>query len=171
MPALPEWLTIGEVAARSGVPHTALRFYEERGLLAVQRSGGNQRRYPRAALRRLAFIRAAQRVGLSLDQITAALATLPQGRSPTRRDWTRLSRSWRSELDARIDALLRLRNDLDECIGCGCLSLQLCALPTRETCRPPMALALRSCAPPQRVAPSWSRTSGVGRRRAGWHWP
>lgn len=128
MPALPEWLTIGEVAARSGVPHTALRFYEQRGLLAAQRSSGNQRRYPRAVLRRLAFIRAAQRVGLSLDQITAALATLPEDRSPTRRDWTRLSRSWRSELDVRIDALLRLRDNLDGCIGCGCLSLQRCAL-------------------------------------------
>ena len=125
---LPEWLTIGEVADRSGVPHTALRFYEDRGLLTADRSPGNQRRYPRSVLRLLAFIRAAQRVGLSLDQISDALVTLPAGRAPTRRDWTRLSRAWRGELDARIDALVRLRDNLDGCIGCGCLSLQRCAL-------------------------------------------
>lgn len=128
MTALPEWLTIGEVAARSGVPHTALRFYEDRGLLSPQRSPGNQRRYPRSVLRRLAFIRAAQRVGLSLEQVRDALATLPADRTPTRKDWTRLSRAWRGELDTRIDALTRLRDNLDGCIGCGCLSLQRCAL-------------------------------------------
>ncbi len=128
MPALPEWLTIGEVSERSGVPHTALRFYEERGLITAHRTPGNQRRYPRAVLRRLAFIRAAQRVGLSLEQICEALSTLPEDRTPTRKDWTRLSRSWRAELDARIDALLRLRDELDSCIGCGCLSLKHCAL-------------------------------------------
>lgn len=128
MPALPELLTIGEVAARSGVPHTALRFYEDRGLLVAHRSPGNQRRYPRSVLRRLAFIRAAQRVGLSLEQVSEALSTLPADRAPTRRDWTRLSRSWREELDRRIDALVRLRDNLDGCIGCGCLSLQRCAL-------------------------------------------
>jgi MerR family redox-sensitive transcriptional activator SoxR len=125
---LPEWLTIGEVAERSGVPQTALRFYEDRGLVSSQRTPGNQRRYPRIVLRRLAFIRAAQRVGLSLDQISTALNTLPEGRTPTRKDWGRLSRSWRAELDARIDALVRLRDDLEGCIGCGCLSLKSCAL-------------------------------------------
>lgn len=128
MTALPEWLTIGEIAARSGVPHTTLRFYEGRGLVVSYRSPGNQRRYRRSALRRLAFIRAAQRVGLSLEQVSDALATLPADQAPTRRDWTRLSRSWRKELDARIDALIRLRDNLDGCIGCGCLSLQRCAL-------------------------------------------
>lgn len=128
MTALPQWLTIGEVAARSGVPHTSLRFYEDRGLVLANRSPGNQRRYQRSVLRRLAFIRAAQRVGLSLEQVSDALATLPTDHAPTRRDWTRLSRSWRNELDARIDALVRLRDNLDGCIGCGCLSLQRCAL-------------------------------------------
>ena len=124
----PEWLTIGEVAARSGVPQTALRFYEDRGLITSHRTPGNQRRYPRIVLRRLAFIRAAQRVGLPLEKISAALDTLPEGRTPTRNDWSRLSRSWRAELDARIDALIRLRDELDGCIGCGCLSLKSCAL-------------------------------------------
>ncbi len=128
MTALPNWLTIGEVATRSGVPHTSLRFYEDRGLIVSYRSPGNQRRYPRPVLRRLAVIRAAQRGRRSLEQINDALATLPADHAPTRRDWTRLSRSWRHELDARIDALVRLRDNLDGCIGCGCLSLQRCAL-------------------------------------------
>jgi MerR family transcriptional regulator, redox-sensitive transcriptional activator SoxR len=126
--SLPEQLTIGQVAERSGVPHTALRFYEESGLITSTRTAGNQRRYPRAVLRRLAFIRTAQRVGLSLDQIRDALATLPDGRPPTKSDWARLSRSWRVELDTRIDALQRLRDRLTSCIGCGCLSLRSCAL-------------------------------------------
>ena len=123
-----ESLSIGEVADRSGVPHTALRFYEERGLIASQRSAGNQRRYPRAVLRRLAFIRTAQRVGLSLEDIQEALNTLPDRRTPTKTDWARLSRRWQDELDARIDALHRLRHRLTSCIGCGCLSLKSCAL-------------------------------------------
>jgi MerR family transcriptional regulator, redox-sensitive transcriptional activator SoxR len=126
--SLPEQLTIGQVAERSGVPHTALRFYEESGLITATRTAGNQRRYPRAVLRRLAFIRTAQRVGLSLDQIREALSTLPNGRPPTKSDWSRLSRSWRAELDTRIDALQRLRDRLTSCIGCGCLSLRSCAL-------------------------------------------
>jgi MerR family redox-sensitive transcriptional activator SoxR len=126
--SLPEQLTIGQVAERSGVPHTALRFYEESGLIAAERTAGNQRRYPRAVLRRLAFIRTAQRVGLSLEQIRDALADLPDGRVPTKTDWARLSRSWRVELDTRIDALQRLRDRLTSCIGCGCLSLRSCAL-------------------------------------------
>src|SRR5690349_6945450 len=98
-------LTIGEVVERSGVPHTALRFYEERGLIAAERTAGNQRRYHRAVLRRLAFIRTAQRVGLSLEEIRDALATLPHGRTPTKSDWARLSQTWRTELDECIAAL------------------------------------------------------------------
>lgn len=132
MSSLPELLTIGQVADRSGVPHTALRFYEESGLIEAQRTTGNQRRYPRAVLRRLAFIRTAQRVGLSLEQIRDALAGLPDGRVPTKTDWARLSRAWRTELDARIDALQRLRDRLTGCIGCGCLSLRSCTLRNHE---------------------------------------
>jgi MerR family transcriptional regulator, redox-sensitive transcriptional activator SoxR len=128
VPKLPETLTIGEVAQRSGVPHTALRFYEERGLIASERTAGNQRKYRRAVLRRLAFIRTAQRVGLSLEEIRDALENLPHRRTPTKSDWARLSQSWRSELDARIDALHRLRDRLTACIGCGCLSLKTCYL-------------------------------------------
>lgn len=132
MPTLPEQLTIGQVAERSGVPHTALRFYEEAGLITSERTAGNQRRYARAVLRRLAFIRTAQRVGLSLEQIREALAGLPGGRQPTKNDWARLSKSWRNELDTRIDALQRLRDRLTGCIGCGCLSLRNCALHNPE---------------------------------------
>ncbi|MGH3878905.1 MAG: redox-sensitive transcriptional activator SoxR [Actinophytocola sp.] len=128
MPKLPDVLTIGEVAKRSGVPHTALRFYEERGLIAAERTAGNQRKYARAVLRRLAFIRTAQRVGLSLEDIHEALATLPEGRTPTKADWARLSNVWRGELDARIDSMQRLRDRLTACIGCGCLSLKACHL-------------------------------------------
>jgi MerR family redox-sensitive transcriptional activator SoxR len=125
---LPETLTIGEVVQRSGVPHTALRFYEERGLISSERTAGNQRKYRRAVLRRLAFIRTAQRVGLSLEEIRDALANLPNGRTPTKSDWAKLSNAWRAELDARIDALHRLRDRLTVCIGCGCLSLRTCFL-------------------------------------------
>jgi MerR family redox-sensitive transcriptional activator SoxR len=128
VPKLPDVLTIGEVATRSGVPHTALRFYEERGLISSERTTGNQRKYRRAVLRRLAFIRTAQRVGLSLEEIRDALETLPDRRTPTKSDWTRLSQTWRHELDARIDALHRLRDRLTVCIGCGCLSLKSCNL-------------------------------------------
>jgi MerR family redox-sensitive transcriptional activator SoxR len=128
VPKLPETLTIGEVARRSGVPHTALRFYEERGLISAERTSGNQRKYQRAVLRRLAFIRTAQRVGLSLEEIQAALNTLPDRRTPTKSDWARLSNTWRAELDARIDAMSRLRDNLTACIGCGCLSLKSCQL-------------------------------------------
>jgi MerR family redox-sensitive transcriptional activator SoxR len=125
---LAKLLTIGEVAHRSGLAQTALRFYEQRGLISAIRTSGNQRRYDRAVLRRLAFIRAAQRVGLSLEQISEALATLPDDHAPTKTDWARLSRRWREELDARIDGLQRLRDRLTGCIGCGCLSLRTCAL-------------------------------------------
>ncbi|WP_375546531.1 redox-sensitive transcriptional activator SoxR [Actinophytocola gossypii] len=129
---LPNVLTIGEVSRRSGVPHTALRFYEERGLITSERTAGNQRKYARAVLRRLAFIRTAQRVGLSLEEIRDALATLPAGRTPTKTDWTRLSNLWRGELDARIDAMQRLRDRLTACIGCGCLSLKSCNLMNKD---------------------------------------
>lgn len=132
MSKLPNQLTIGEVARRSGVAQTALRFYEDRGLIHATRTTGNQRRYDRAVLRQLAFIRAAQRVGLSLDQIAEALGTLPHQHAPTKADWSRLSRLWRDELDARIDGLQRLRDRLTGCIGCGCLSLRTCSLHNPE---------------------------------------
>ena len=121
-------LTIGEVAERAGVSASALRFYEKEALIYAERSEGGQRRYSRDVLRRIAFVRAAQRVGLTLDEIRTALARLPDARTPTARDWERLSRSWRSLLDQRIEELHRLRDRLDSCIGCGCLSLRTCAL-------------------------------------------
>jgi MerR family redox-sensitive transcriptional activator SoxR len=121
-------LTVSDVAQRSGFAPSALRFYEREGLLAATRTAGNQRRYERSVLRRLAFIRAARNVGLSLDEVAAALATLPESRTPTRADWARLSRAWRQRLDDQIAALSRLREGLDSCIGCGCLSLKKCAM-------------------------------------------
>lgn len=123
-----ELLTVSDVAHRSGFAPSALRFYEREGLLSATRTSGGQRRYARNVLRRLAFIRAARNVGLSLEEVAAALATLPGGRSPTRSDWTRLSRTWRGRLDEQITALTKLRDGLDSCIGCGCLSLQRCAV-------------------------------------------
>jgi MerR family redox-sensitive transcriptional activator SoxR len=123
-----ESLAIGDVARRSGMAASALRFYETVGLISSDRSAAGRRRYPRSVLRRLAFIRAARNVGLSLDEISAALATLPEGRSPTKADWERLSRTWRTRLDEQIDALVALRDGLTSCIGCGCLSLRHCAL-------------------------------------------
>ena len=121
-------LTIGELADRSGVSTSALRFYEERGLIESRRTTGNQRRYAQATLRRVAFIRTAQRVGLTLEEVADALATLPQGRTPTKADWARLSRSWRPRLDEQIRRIELLRDRLDGCIGCGCLSLRTCTL-------------------------------------------
>ncbi|WP_155369102.1 redox-sensitive transcriptional activator SoxR [Catellatospora vulcania] len=121
-------LTIGELSARSGVAPSALRFYEERGLIHSTRTSGNQRRYERSELRRVSFIRIAQQVGVSLERISDALKELPEGRTPTKADWTRLSARWRSELDDRIALMQRLRDTLDGCIGCGCLSLQSCRL-------------------------------------------
>jgi MerR family redox-sensitive transcriptional activator SoxR len=121
-------LTIGEVARRSGVAPSGLRYYESLGLITSERTTGNQRRYRRSVLRRVAFIRTASRVGLTLEQVREALATLPDRRTPTAQDWSRLSASWRPMLDARIAELERLRDDLDSCIGCGCLSLERCAL-------------------------------------------
>lgn len=121
-------LTIGELAARSGASTSALRFYESKGLLKPERTGGGHRMYPRSTLRRVAFVRAAQRVGLSLEEIRAALDTLPTAATPTKADWARLSRGWRHRLDERIGELQRLRDELDQCIGCGCLSLKSCGL-------------------------------------------
>ena len=125
---MPSPMTIGEVARRSGVAASALRYYEERGLIASERAGSGHRRYPRPVLRRVAFIVFAQRVGLTLEEIGAELAKLPPERAPTRRDWSRLSRTWTSRIDDRIAELERLRAGLTECIGCGCLSLERCRL-------------------------------------------
>jgi MerR family redox-sensitive transcriptional activator SoxR len=121
-------LTVGQLAARSGVAVSALHFYEAQGLISARRTAGNQRRYPRHMLRRVAFIRASQRVGLPLRTIKEALDRLPGNRTPTRRDWTRLSAAWRKDLDDRIGQLERLRDRLTDCIGCGCLSIDRCRL-------------------------------------------
>jgi MerR family redox-sensitive transcriptional activator SoxR len=125
---VPGELTVGEVAARSGVAVSALHFYEAQGLISSRRTAGNQRRYHRQVLRRVAFIRASQGVGIPLRRIKAALDQLPDGRTPTGRDWERLSETWRSELDDQIGRLQRLRDNLSGCIGCGCLSLDRCNL-------------------------------------------
>ncbi len=121
-------LSIGEVAERTGVPVSALRFYDAEGFIVSTRSEGGQRRFAREVLRRVAFIRVAQTIGLTLDEIRDALETLPQARTPTKADWARLSRAWRPRLDEQIRLLERLRDQLTSCIGCGCLSLQACAL-------------------------------------------
>ena len=121
-------LTIGDVARRTGLATSALRFYEQEALIESLRTPGNQRRYPRSVIRRVSFIRAAQRVGLTLAEIRAMLDDLPAGRSPTREDWQELARRWKPWLDERIAALERLRDQLSSCIGCGCLSLDSCAL-------------------------------------------
>jgi MerR family redox-sensitive transcriptional activator SoxR len=121
-------LTIGALSERTGVAASALRYYETEGLIHAERSPGGQRRYPRATLRRVSFIRVAQQVGLSLDEIRSALASLPDSRTPDEDDWTQLSASWRPRLDAQIAVLERLRDRLDGCIGCGCLSLRYCRL-------------------------------------------
>lgn len=121
-------LSIGAVSERTGVAHSALRFYESEGLIHAARSEGGQRRYPRDVLRRVSFIRIAQQVGLTLDEIRSALSSLPENRTPNKKDWERLSTSWRPRLDAQIAMLERLRDRLTGCIGCGCLSLRLCQL-------------------------------------------
>ena len=121
-------LTVGEVAARSGVAVSALHFYESKGLIKAVRNAGNQRRYPREVLRRVAIIKVAQRLGMPLASIGAALRTLPEGRTPTAADWRKLSAAWRAELDERIARLSKLRDELDGCIGCGCLSVESCPL-------------------------------------------
>jgi MerR family redox-sensitive transcriptional activator SoxR len=121
-------LSIGALSERTGVATSALRFYEAEGLIHAYRSEGGQRRYAREIIRRVSFIRVAQQVGLSLDEIRSALASLPQSRTPTQKDWERLSRSWAPRLDAQIAMLERLRDRLSGCIGCGCLSLRSCKL-------------------------------------------
>ena len=123
-----EYLTIGDVAARTGVATSALRYYEDRTLISSERTEGNQRRYPRSVLRTVSIIRAAQEVGLSLKEISGALDTLPPSRSPTKADWGRLAKSWEASINQRIRELEGLRDDLGGCIGCGCLSLTSCAL-------------------------------------------
>ncbi len=121
-------LSVGEVAERSGLAGSAVRYYEKEGLISATRTAGRQRRFERGVLRRLAFIRAARTIGLSLEEVAEELARLPGGRTPTRADWARLSRGWRGRLDARIEALEALRDGLDSCIGCGCLSLDRCRI-------------------------------------------
>jgi MerR family redox-sensitive transcriptional activator SoxR len=121
-------LTIGELSERSGVSASALRFYERQGLIAARRTDGNQRRYDRVTLRRIALVQAGKAAGVPLERIRAALDSLPAGRSPTKRDWERLSRTWARELDERIELLQAIRDRLTTCIGCGCLSLRTCAL-------------------------------------------
>ena len=130
--AMAELLTIGEVARRSGVAASALRFYEERGLISSERAGSGHRRYRRPVLRRLAFIVFAQRVGMNLDEIGAELANLPADRAPARDEWAQLSRGWAARIDERIAELERLKGGLTECIGCGCLSLDRCPLANPE---------------------------------------
>ncbi|WP_064443908.1 redox-sensitive transcriptional activator SoxR [Rhodococcus sp. YH3-3] len=129
---MPSWkakeLTPGQLSERSGVAVSALHFYEREGLIVSRRTSGNQRRYQRDTLRRVAFIRVSQRVGIPLSEIREALGTLPEGRTPNRADWERLSTGWRRHLDLRIEQLERLRDNLTGCIGCGCLSLEGCAL-------------------------------------------
>jgi MerR family redox-sensitive transcriptional activator SoxR len=125
---MPGDLSIGEVSARSGAAASALRFYEREGLVSSTRTTGNQRRYQRAVLRRIAFIQAGRAAGIPLERIRAALKLLPANRSPNRRDWERLSRTWRDDLDSRIAMLQGLRDRLTTCIGCGCLSIDACDL-------------------------------------------
>lgn len=124
----PQQLTIGALADRSGVAASALRFYEQQGLISSSRTDGGQRRYEREVLRRISFIRIAQQLDVSLEEIRSSLASLPDGRTPTKADWQRLARSWRQRLDNRIATLEKLRDNLGDCIGCGCLSLKACAL-------------------------------------------
>jgi len=148
-----ELVPIGQFAKRAGVAASTLRFYETQGLIGAQRTDSGRRCYPRTELRRVAFVRVAQSVGLSLEQIRAALSTLPDRRTPTQADWTRLSRQWRPLLDARIAELERLRDQLDACIGCGCLSLTRCALYNAGD-----AAATTGAGPRYLIAPETPRT-------------
>jgi MerR family redox-sensitive transcriptional activator SoxR len=125
---VPGELTIGELSSRSGVSASALRFYEREGLIESRRTDGNQRRYPSVTLRRVALVQAGKAAGIPLERLHAALDTLPNSKSPTKRDWERLSRSWAAEVDARIAMLQAIRTRLTTCIGCGCLSLKTCGL-------------------------------------------
>ncbi|WP_304529042.1 redox-sensitive transcriptional activator SoxR [Dyella sp. OK004] len=149
---MPSTLSVGDVARRAGVSVSALHFYEAKGLISSDRTEGNQRRYSRDVLRRVAFIRVAQRVGIALTDIASALAGLPATAAPTRADWARLSAAWRADLDERMAQLKKLRDTLDDCIGCGCLSIDRCRL------RNPLDKLAEQGAGPQRL---W-----VGRRSA-----
>jgi MerR family redox-sensitive transcriptional activator SoxR len=149
-------LPIGEVAARSGMAPSALRYYEDQGLIAATRTPGGARRYPRSVLRRLALIRAGRNVGLSLPEIRSALDSLPPGRPPTATDWARLSHGWRDRLDEQIAALTQLRDGLTSCIGCGCLSLTRCALSN------PGDVAATDGAGARWLAPALRRTPTTG---------
>ncbi len=151
-------LTIGQVAERSGMAVSALRYYEAQGLVTATRTPGGARRFPRSVLRRLAFVRAAQNVGLTLPEIREALATLPDGRTPSARDWARLSSSWRDRLDERIRALEQLRDGLSSCIGCGCLSLTRCALYNPADARGAEGAGARLLSPALRRVPPVSST-------------
>lgn len=131
---IPRELSVGELAKRAGVAVSALHFYESKGLIGSYRNAGNQRRYPREALRRVAVIKVAQRVGIPLSEIAEALNSLPSGHNPTAADWARLSARWRDDLDERIAKLVLLRDQLDGCIGCGCLSMEACPLRNPGDC-------------------------------------
>lgn len=156
------WTSIGEIAVRAGLATSALRFYEAEGLISGRRSAGGHRQYPRDALRRIAFIRAAQAVGLALPDIKAALAALPNGRTPTKADWSRLAKDWGPRLDAQIAALQRLRVKLDSCIGCGCLSMKACAL-----YNPKDAAAARGAGARYLLGDSWSSVIAEGEQNRG----
>lgn len=141
-------LTIGELAARTGVATSALRFYEERGLISSERTTGNQRRYRRSTTRRVSVIRAAQRCGLSLEEITEAMSNLPADRAAGQEDWERMSAAWRQRLDQRIAALELLRDDLSSCIGCGCLSMRRCSLLNPQDTASRLGTGARYLVPP-----------------------
>jgi MerR family redox-sensitive transcriptional activator SoxR len=128
MAAPASYLTISELSARSGAAPSALRYYEDLGLITAERTTGNQRRYPRYMLRRIAFVRAGRQIGLSLAEVKDALDRLPAGKAPTRADWSRVARSWQARIDQRVAELERLSDTLGSCIGCGCLSLRRCGL-------------------------------------------
>ncbi len=153
-------LSIGDLSERSDVAPSALRFYEDAGLIESTRTEGGQRRYLRETLRRVAFIRIAQKVGLSLDEIRTSLASLPRSRTPTKADWARLSQAWRPRLDEHVAMLTRLRDQLDECIGCGCLSLRACALYNADDSAAALGSGPRYLVADVRPAP------GIGRVRA-----
>lgn len=153
-------LTIGEVAARSGVSVPTVRFYEEKGLIASTRTAGNQRRYSRHTLRRIAVVRAGQRFGLTLAELADALAVLPHDRPPTKRDWSRMSRRWHDLLTERIEAMKRVRDGLTDCIGCGCLSLATCPVYNADD-------ALSREGPGPRRWPAGARSSVAGSRPGG----
>lgn len=162
-------LTVGQLAARSGVAVTALHFYESKGLIKSNRNAGNQRRYPRDVLRRVVVIKIAQRLGIPLATIGEALQTLPNERTPTKQDWERLSALWREDLDDRINKLLLLRDKLSGCIGCGCLSLDACPLRNQDDQlgeRGPGAHLLEPTPKPDRQRqPLWEQIVGARRRR------